>query len=57
MTLDDAHTLAEIGALAVAGVWAIYGFIVLRQREKATGELRKLEFDSKKAARIRASMM
>lgn len=49
MTLDDAKKLAEIAALAVAGAWAIYGFVILRHREKAAAELRKLEFDSKKA--------
>lgn len=48
MTLEDAKTLAEIAAIAVAGFWSIYGYKVLRHREKAAGELRKLEFDSKK---------
>jgi len=49
VTLDDAKKVVEIAALAVAGAWAIYGFIVLRHREKAAAELRKLELDSKKA--------
>ncbi len=49
MTYDDIKTLVEIAALAVAGIWAIYGFFVLHQREKAAAELRKLDLDSKKA--------
>lgn len=50
MTLADYKTLAEICALALAGLWAIYGFVVLRQREKAAAELRKIDLETQKTA-------
>ena len=49
MTLDDVLKIVEIFAIVVAGCWAIYGFIVLHQREIAAAELRKIDLDSKKA--------
>jgi hypothetical protein len=49
MTLDDAKTLAEIIAILLAGSWAIYGYFVFRQREKAFAELKHIELETRKA--------
>jgi hypothetical protein len=50
MTIDEAKTVAEIVALVVVAAWAIYGFVVLKQREKAAAELRKVELESRQMA-------
>jgi hypothetical protein len=49
MTLEEVVKLVEIMAVVIAGGWAIYGFIVLRQREKASAELRRIDLESKNA--------
>jgi len=49
MALSDIKTLTEIAALFVVGFWAIYGFIVLRQKEKASTELKNTELEMKKS--------
>lgn len=48
MTFADVKTLAEIIALALGGAWAIFAFVILRQREKAAAELRKMDIEAKK---------
>src|ERR1043166_2329239 len=48
MSLDEWKTVAEIGAIILAGAWALYGFKVLRHREKASAELEKIDLESKK---------
>jgi hypothetical protein len=48
MTLENAKTVAEIIALALGGLWAIVGLIVLKQRQKATADLRKTELEMQK---------
>jgi hypothetical protein len=45
MTLESAKTLAEIITFTLAGLWAIFGFFVLKHREKATADLRKAELE------------
>lgn len=49
MTLTDVKTLTEIGALALAGGWAVYGFLVLKQRQKAAADLREAEANARQA--------
>lgn len=49
MTLYDAKTLAEIVAILLAGTWAVYGYFVFRQREKASAELKHIEIETRKA--------
>ncbi|MEZ4861008.1 MAG: hypothetical protein R3C14_06875 [Caldilineaceae bacterium] len=49
MTIADIKNFVEIFALVIAGVWAIYGFVVFRQREKAVAELQKLQDENKLA--------
>ncbi|WP_292567620.1 hypothetical protein [Methylomonas sp.] len=39
MTLSAAKTIDASGAILLTGVWAIDGFVVLRQLEKAAAEL------------------
>jgi hypothetical protein len=53
MSLNDAKTYAEIVeiafkviALILAGFWALYGFYVFRQRQKAVTDLRKVEAET-----------
>ena len=48
MTLENVKALAEIIALALGGLWAIAGLIVLKQREKATADLRETELKMRK---------
>jgi hypothetical protein len=50
VTIDDAKSVAQIVALVLAAAWAIYGFIVLQKREKATADLRKVELESSQLA-------
>lgn len=50
MTCQDAKAIAEIIAIALGGAWAIYGFVVLRRRNKAIAELRKIEMESQRIA-------
>jgi hypothetical protein len=49
VTINDIKNLFEIVALVLAGVWAVYGFFVFREREKAAAELRKLGYENKRA--------
>lgn len=49
MTLDDVKTLAEILAILLAGAWAIYGYFVFRQRERASAELKQIELVTRRA--------
>lgn len=48
MTLDDTKTVVEILAILLAGAWAIYGYFVFRQREKADAELKHIELETRK---------
>src|SRR5215472_13517807 len=48
MTLEDAKTLAQIIALGVGGLWAIYGLIAFRKREKAVADLRNTQKETQK---------
>lgn len=49
MALSDVKILAEIATLFVVGFWAVYGFIILRKKEKASAELKNTELEMKKA--------
>lgn len=48
MTLESVKTLAEVSALALGGLWAIFVLIGLKQREKARADLRKTELEMRK---------
>jgi hypothetical protein len=50
MTIDEVKNVAQIVALFAASAWAIYGFFVLKQREKAAADLRKVELESRQIA-------
>lgn len=39
---------AEVMAIIVAGGWAIFGFIMLKQRTRSSAELKKIELESRK---------
>ena len=48
MTPESVKTLTEIIALALGGAWAIFGLIVLKQREQARADLRKTGLETEK---------
>jgi len=48
MSIDDVKKIFEIVAIVIAGLWAYFGYRVLKHREKAVAELRKLDLESKK---------
>lgn len=48
MILAQIKTIAEITVLLLAGGWAVFGFVVLRQREKAEADLKKIATETKK---------
>ncbi len=47
--LTDIKNLCEIGAILAAGLWAVYGFRVLKRREKERAELQVIELEIQKS--------
>jgi hypothetical protein len=42
VSIDDVKKIFEIAAIVIAGLWAYFGYRVLKHREKAVAELQKL---------------
>lgn len=49
VTLDQIKTLTEIIAILLAGVWAVYGYFIFRQRDKSQLELKQIEIETKRS--------
>jgi len=48
MPIEDIKRLVEIVLMAVAAGWAVVGFFMLRQRQKAIADVRKVDLEAKK---------
>jgi hypothetical protein len=49
VTLDEFKKLVEVLAYVMVAAWAVYGFFVLRQRQKAVADLRRIEIETRRA--------
>jgi hypothetical protein len=48
MPIEDIKHVVEIVLMALAAAWALVGFFMLKQRQKAIGDVRKLDLEAKK---------
>ena len=48
MLIEDIKRLVEIVLMALAAGWAIVGFFMLKQRQKAIADVRKVDLEAKK---------
>lgn len=48
MPLEDIKRLVEIALMALAAAWGVVGFLMLKQRQKAIADVRKVDLESKR---------
>jgi hypothetical protein len=48
MPIEDIKRLVEIALMALAAAWGVVGFLMLKQRQKAIADVRKIDLEAKR---------